>query len=257
MWWSFYESQATVGKFLAHTLAYLTNRPVEACAKLPRNIQEEQLLTVLRTKPVVLVLDGVERLLLAYHRHDAAHLADAVVEEEPRRCTDPRDGTLLRALSQGGPSKVLITTRLIPQDLQTRAGQLLAGVRHVALPGLSGEDAVALLTRAGVHGDPTLMRSFLSQFGDHALLIQVLAGRIRAYKPAPGDFDAWYQVVGRRLELRDQMLVSRQASILQAALEDLDPAGLPTALAARRLPLSGGLRRGGGDQPVPSPKRET
>jgi len=105
VWWSFYEAQATVGKFLAHTLAYLTTRPVEACAKLPRDVQEAQLLTVLRTRPVVLVLDGVERLLLAYHRHDASQLADAVVEAEPRRCTDPRDGTLLRALSQGDPPR--------------------------------------------------------------------------------------------------------------------------------------------------------
>jgi tetratricopeptide (TPR) repeat protein len=239
VWWSFYESQATVGKFLAHTLAYLTNRSVDACAKLSRNIQEEQLLTVLRTKPVILVLDGVERLLLAYHRHDAAHLADAVIQEESRRCTDPRDGTLLRALSQGGPAKVLITSRLVPQDLQTRTGQLQHGVRHIPLPGLSGEDAIALLAEEGVTGDPTVMRSFLAQFGDHALLIQVLAGRIRAYKPAPGDFDAWYQVVGRRLELRDQMLVSRQASILQAALEDLDPQvfRLLCQLAAFRYPV--------------------
>jgi tetratricopeptide (TPR) repeat protein len=54
-------------------------------------------------------------------------------------------------------------------------------------------------------------------------LIQVLAGRIRAYREAPGDFDAWYQAVGRELQLSDKDLVSRQASILQAALEDLDP----------------------------------
>ena len=132
---------------------------------------------------------------MAYHRHDAAHLADAVVEEQPRRCTDPRDGTLLRQLSLAAPAKTLITTRLIPQDLQTRSGQLMPAVRHLALSGLSGEDALALLAEEGVHGDPTLMRNFLAQFGDHALLIQVLAGRIRDYKPAPGDFDAWYRTV--------------------------------------------------------------
>jgi hypothetical protein len=194
---------------------------------------------VLRTRPVVLVLDGVERLLLAYHRHDASQLADAVVQEVPRRCTDPRDGTLLRALSHGGSSKVLITTRLLPQDLQTRTGQLLPGVRHLPLPGLSGEDAIVLLAEEGVQGDPTLMRNFLAQFGDHALLVQVLAGRIRAYKPDPGNFDAWYQTVGHRVQLSDKDLVSRQASILQAALEDLDPLvfRLLAQLAAFRYPV--------------------
>jgi hypothetical protein len=238
-WWSFYDSQATVGKFLAHTLAYLTNRSVDACAKLPRSTQEEQLLTALRTKPILLILDGLERLLLAYRRQDAARLSDAQVEHEPRSCIDPRDGTLLRQLSQSGPSKVLITTRLIPQDLQDRSGQLLHGVRHLALPGLSGEDAIALLEEAGVHGDQTVMRSFLSQFGDHALLIQVLAGRIGTYKPDPGNFDAWYQAVGQKLQLSDEDLAARRTSILQAALEDLDPLvfRLLCQLAAFRYPV--------------------
>jgi tetratricopeptide (TPR) repeat protein len=239
VWWSFYDSQATIGKFLAHTLAYLTNRSVDACAKLLRPTQEEQLLTALRTRPILLVLDGLERLLLAYHRQDAARLSDAQVEHEPRSCIDPRDGTLLRQLSQSGPSKVLITTRLIPQDLQDRSGQLLHGVRHLPLPGLSGEDALALLAEAGVHGDQTVMRGFLAQFGDHALLIQVLAGRIGAYKPAPGDFDAWYQAVGQRLQLSDEDLAVRRTSILQAALEDLDPLvfRLLCLLAAFRYPV--------------------
>jgi hypothetical protein len=239
VWWSFYESQATVGKFLAHTLAYLTKRSVDACAALPRPTQEEQLLTALRTRPFLLILDGLERLLLAYHRQDAARLSDAQVEHEPRSCIDPRDGTLLRALSQSGPSKILITTRLIPQDLQDRSGQLLHGVRLLALPGLSGEDALALLAEAGVHGDQTVMRAFLAQFGDHALLIQVLAGRIGAYKPDPGDFDAWYQAVGQGLQLSDEDLAARRTSILQAALEDLDPLvfRLLCLLAAFRYPV--------------------
>jgi hypothetical protein len=239
VWWSFYESQATVGKFLAHTLAYLTHRSVDACSQLPRPTQEEQLLTALRTHPILLILDGLERLLLAYHRQDAARLSDAQVEHEPRSCIDPRDGTLLRALSQSGPSKVLITSRLIPQDLQDRSGQLLHGVRHLPLPGLSGEDAIALLAEAGVHGDQTVMRAFLAQFGDHALLIQVLAGRIGAYKPAPGDFDAWYQAVGQRLRLTDEDLAARRTSILQAALDDLDPLvfRLLCLLAAFRYPV--------------------
>jgi hypothetical protein len=119
------------------------------------------------------------------------------------------------------------------------AGQLYHGVRHLRLLGLSGDDAIALLQELDVHGDPTLMRSFLAQFGDHALLIQVLAGRIRAYKPDPGNFDAWYQAIGQNVQLSDKDLVSRQASILQAALEDLDPLvfRLLSQLAAFRYPV--------------------
>jgi hypothetical protein len=66
-----------------------------------------------------------------------------------------------------------------------------------------------------------------------------LAGRIRAYREALGDFDAWYQAVGRHLQLDDKDLVSRQASVLQAAVEDLDPAvfQLLSQLAAFRYPV--------------------
>src|SRR5690348_7046672 len=53
------------------SVAYLTKRPVEARAKLSRGVCDEQLVTVPRTKPVIPVLNGVERPLWAYHRHDA------------------------------------------------------------------------------------------------------------------------------------------------------------------------------------------
>lgn len=224
IWWSFYESNATMGTFLARALAYLSERSEEDCARLSRPQQEEQLLTLLAQRKVVLVLDGLERLLVAYHRMDASRLADAAVEAQPRGCTDPRDGAFLRALTRCAASKILITSRLVPTDLQDRAGQLLQGVRQLSLYGLTAEDAIALMEQVGVLGSHELMRTFLSQFGDHALLVQVLAGRIRAYRPAPGDFDRWYQEEGRHIQLDARDLTARQASVLDAALVDLDPA---------------------------------
>jgi tetratricopeptide (TPR) repeat protein len=239
LWWSFYESNATMGGLLARGLAYLSGRPLDECARMSRGEQEEQFLGLLSQRPVALILDGVERLLLAYHRLDAPHLTDEAVAAAPRSCIDPRDGTLLRALTSATTSKVLITTRLTPQDLQDKAGQLLQGVRRIELSGLRTEDALQLFEEMGVHGDPALIRNFLAQFGDHALLIQALAGRIRDYREAPGDFDAWYQAVGRTLQLGDQELVARQASILRAALADLDPEvfRLLCNLAAFRYPV--------------------
>jgi tetratricopeptide (TPR) repeat protein len=239
LWWSFYESNASMGNFLASAVAYLTGQRLEDCARKPRPELEAQLLRQLQAQPVLLVLDGVERLLLAYHRLDAPHLSDAAVVNQPRACIDPRDGTLLRALTNAAPSKVLITTRLTPQDLQDKAGQLLQGVRRIELSGLRTEDALQLFAEMGVHGDPTLIRNFLAQFGDHALLIQALAGRVRDYRETPGDFDAWYQAVGRTLQLSETELVARQASVLQAALADLDPAvfRLLCNLAAFRYPV--------------------
>ena len=71
LWWSFYESNATMGGLLARGLAYLSERPLNECARMSRGEQEEQFLGLLSQRPVVLILDGVERLLLAYHRLDA------------------------------------------------------------------------------------------------------------------------------------------------------------------------------------------
>ncbi|HEY1389165.1 MAG TPA: DUF4062 domain-containing protein [Ktedonobacterales bacterium] len=239
LWWSFYESNATMSGFLAWMLAYLTGRPLDDCARLPRDIQETELLAILTERRVLLVLDGVERLLLAYHKLDAPHLTDEQVREAPRACIDPRDGTLLRKLTRATSTKILLTTRLIPQDLQDRTGQLLQGVRLLELPGLSADDAITLFTAAGVHGNHETMRTFLAQFGYHALLTRALAGRISAFRPAPGNFDAWYQAVRQTLRLDASDLTARQSSILEAALADLDPLvfRLLCQLAAFRYPV--------------------
>jgi tetratricopeptide (TPR) repeat protein len=239
VWWSFYEPQATVGAFLAHTLAYLTERPVEVCAALPRASQEEQLLGLLRSQPLVLVLDGVERLLLAYHRQDASRIDDSLVDAQPRDSIDSQDGALLRALSRAGSSKVILISRLIPQDLQIRTGQLLQGICRLPLRGLNGNDAVSLLAKLGVQGNAAVMRSFLARFGDHALLVQILAGRILAFRSHPGNFDMWYQTQGSNIAFTSRDLAVRRTSILQAALEDLDPIvfRLLCRLAAFRYPV--------------------
>ncbi|MBF6590094.1 MAG: hypothetical protein IVW57_06110, partial [Ktedonobacterales bacterium] len=126
-------------------------------------------------------------------------------------------------LTQCAPSKILISTRLVPLDLLDRAGQPLAGVRVQELGGLKPQDALDMLRGLGVHGDTERMRLFMEQFGYHSLLIEVIAGRINAYRPAPSDFDIWYRDEGSHLRLDDKDLATRRTSILQAALERLEP----------------------------------
>ncbi len=188
------------------------------------------------------MLDGIERLLLAYRRLDAAHLTDEAVGKDrtPRSCSDPRDGAFLRRLSLCERSKILISSRLVPQELHDNLSQqLLAGVRNVHLYGMPPADALAMFEGLGVHGNREIMRTLLSQFGDHALLIGVLAGRIRAYRPAPGNFDAWYADQGNSIRLESPDLTERRTSILAAALADLDPAlfAFLGQIAAFRYPV--------------------
>ena len=75
MWWSFYESDASFENFVTRALAYVTRRPREEVEKIPPPERESQLLAALDREPYLIVLDGLERILIAYARMDAAHLA--------------------------------------------------------------------------------------------------------------------------------------------------------------------------------------
>ncbi|MCP4664437.1 MAG: hypothetical protein GY856_54330 [bacterium] len=57
-------------------------------------------------------------------------LRDDQVAGELRDCTQPRDAEVLRRLVACGPSKVLITSRLMPRALENRARRPPAGVRR-------------------------------------------------------------------------------------------------------------------------------
>jgi hypothetical protein len=111
---------------------------------------EDELITILNRDPHLLVLDGLERELVAYARMDAAHLADDdldaktahtmarraglpetaaqsfVGEAKLRQTTDPRAGHFLHRLTQVGASRILITTRLFPYELQDFTGDPVA-----------------------------------------------------------------------------------------------------------------------------------
>src|SRR5437660_8921276 len=68
MWWSFYESDATFENFGIRALAYVSKRSLEEITNVPRPEREAQLLAALDQEPFLLVLDGLERILVAYSR---------------------------------------------------------------------------------------------------------------------------------------------------------------------------------------------
>ncbi|WP_261563142.1 hypothetical protein [Frankia tisae] len=116
-WYSFYEKGAVMADFCRAALAYTTNRPLDDFKELKQSELTDQLLRQLRRGPWLLVLDGLERVLVAYHRPDAARLADEdagttsdiIAARDPRAVIRPRDEDLLRGLAAAGPSKILIT----------------------------------------------------------------------------------------------------------------------------------------------------
>lgn len=218
IWWSFYESDAHFENFVPRVLAYVLSRTEADVRKDVPSLHEqgELLVRELDRRPFLLVLDGAERILAAYAGANAAHVRDeeklddetanrigerlglpagagqAVVGRHPlRRTADPRAGHFFRRLAGVRASRVLVSSRLFPSDLQTNSGSPWSGSSALYLTGLSETDALDLWRAFGAKGSREDLLPVLDTFGRHPLLIQVLAGVVAEFRDAPGDFDAW------------------------------------------------------------------
>ncbi len=230
-WYSFYERGAIMADFCRHALAYMTGQPLEELNKKKTVELAPQLLHQLRAKPWLLILDGLERVLVAYHRIDAAQLrdeeagkTDEIARRDPCAAIRPEDDDLLRMLATAAPSKMLLTSRLIPRVLVNAAGQPIPGVLRQPLQGLRPTDAEALFRACGVKGDSKAIQSYLKEHCDcHALTIGTLAGLVTHYLPARGDFDKWSADPngGGKLDFANLDLVQKRNHILKASIAAL------------------------------------
>lgn len=218
MWWSFYESDAQWENFIIRALVYTTGMPEVEVRQLPSPERADRLLSVLDEQPFLVVLDGLERILLAYARMDAALLPDDELDDKTantvadanglpddvretylekhrlRQCADLRAGAFLRKLTRLRASRVLLSTRLYPAELQTHTAQPLPGCHALVLRGLTDDDALSLW-KAFILGERSgtseQLLPLFSAFGNYPLILRALAGEIAEYHPSPGDFDRW------------------------------------------------------------------
>lgn len=234
-WYSFYERGAIMADFCQRALAYMTGRPLQDFAKKKTAELKDELLAQLHAKPWLLILDGLERVLVAYHRIDAAEVpdeeanipTDKIVNRNPCDAIRDEDNDLLRALAAARPSKLLVSSRLTPRVLLNPSGQTISGAKRITLPGLRPPDAEALLRSCGIEGDSAAIQSYLTANCDnHPLVIGILGGLIANYLPARGDFDAWSAAPdgGAALDLASLDLIQRRNHILEAAIQKLPDA---------------------------------
>lgn len=230
-WYSFYEKGAVMADFCRRALAYITGQPLRSFHKKKTVQLGEMLLHHLQTRPWLLVLDGLERVLVAYHRFDAAQVldeeagaSDQIAHRDPCSAIRPEDDDLLHALAAAAPSKLILTSRLIPRVLLNQSSQPIPGILHERLPGLRPADAEALLRACGVRGNSQEIQHYLKSHCDcHPLVTGVLAGLVNDYLPDRGNFDAWADdpAYGGQLNLADLDLVQKRNHILHAALAAL------------------------------------
>jgi transcriptional regulator with XRE-family HTH domain/tetratricopeptide (TPR) repeat protein len=248
LWWSFYQPGVTFDHFVTRALMYVTGRSTEQVAQDPTPGREWRLLEVLTQQPFLVMLDGLERLLMAYARTDASYIDDTVFDEDTatcaggaidgardtgtspvgvhtlRRTADVRAGQFLRTLAaSAGASRILITSRLVPAELETPMGRSIARCAHHALGGLSDEDAITLWHALEVKGSRARMLPVFRIFDHHPLLIQILAGVVANFHPDPGNFDAWH-TANPEFNPFGLDLVQVQSHVLACALHSLPPA---------------------------------
>ena len=234
-WYSFYEKGAVMRSFCQHALAYMTRKPLEAFEQKTTAEMRVELLAQLQRRPWLLILDGLERVLVAYHRIDAAEVpdeevnrpTDKILDRDPCDAIRDSDTDLLRALAAAAPSKILISSRLIPRVLLNQAGIPLPGVKPLVLPGLDEADAEELLRSFGIRGTSADIRYYLTTYcGNHPLLIGVLAGLINSPGPYRGYFDGWATdpAYGAKLNIASLDLIQSRNHILRSAIEALEPA---------------------------------
>ena len=234
LWYSFYEQGADLNDFCVHALAYIRHEPPKTFRGRRTLDLGDELRRELDARPWLLILDGLERVLVAYNRAGKEHMTDeeAVVardgmglDREPRGCFRPEDDDVLAMLAQAGQGKLLASSRLTPIVLTNSAHQAIPGVRHVALEGLTPEDAERVLRNADVRGDGWRMRHYLDDnFAGHPLSVGAVAGQIATFQEARYDFDRWVEHPsgGADPALITKTLRGRQNHILSRAFDDLD-----------------------------------
>jgi hypothetical protein len=264
VWWSFYEGDASFDNFIRETLEYLGAGQV---GNLSSRQQIEELLRRLRQPGTLLVLDGFERALRAYSSINAAYQGD-----EP--LPPPHPLPLPNALGEGGGQgvgeadcispltehflrgiaalpdvrgKVLMTTRLLPNALRARGGDLLQGCRQEELSQMQPADAVAFFRAQGIRGSRVEVEAACAPYGYHPLSLRLLAGMIAWDLQQPGDI-----ATARRLDVSGD-LVARRHHVLELAYNSLpaERQKLLSRIACFRSPVSYealcAVAEGGGD----------
>lgn len=177
---SFYEGELSFELFLSQLTAYLELPPQDD----PVTTLTQQLLG----RRLLLVLDGFERLLQAYASADAALIPERTEDELEgweRCCWDSRVVRLLRGLLHEGATKMLLVSRLRPQELDGQTGYV-----ETELPGLDPADAVAYLQARGIKGLPRELETEAERYGFHPVSLDRLVNALHHDSDLPDDIRA-------------------------------------------------------------------
>lgn len=227
-WWSFYDGSASVTSLCQDFLRYSQGLAESDLESMSRNDLLNEVRNQLSSDHYVVVLDGVERLCAAYHRIDPTKVVDEEADDgqlSTNRLIDPSAYDLFTAMLSLRSSKVLVTTRVMPDAFLTPANLYWAGLAVTRLPGLRPDDAVAMVRRLGIQGSEPAIRAYFAQLDHHPLTISLISGIVLNNRTKPRDFDGWLSSIRQTgtFALHKLDLVARRTHILKASLDGLPP----------------------------------
>ncbi|GAA2697957.1 hypothetical protein [Actinoplanes palleronii] len=168
-WWSFYDGSASILQFLKELYAYVTGEPrAEADRMAPADLAG-RVVEALREQPYLIVLDGVERLMSAYHRHEPALVRDEDADASPRTLVEPLAESFLRSLLSLRQIPSAPTRRVF--NVPASAGPEVAGLRRgrtgavISVLGQRPETSLETLVGSRILITTRLMPTTLSRSG--------------------------------------------------------------------------------------------
>ncbi len=144
-WWSIYESRITFDRFLMDVLEATGEDTSNLAGKVAEMV--DKVIGLCRREKMLFVLDGFERMLVAYNRMDAAYLGDEAADKswKARQIYDTQVERFVESfLDEANRSKLILTTRLMPSG---RIELSRGAVEHIELKGLDLENAVRCSVR--------------------------------------------------------------------------------------------------------------
>jgi len=213
--WSFYLGELSFNKFLMEACKYTGGEP-KSSQEEPEITDYDRLRTLssrLRERRYLFILDGFERLLRAYGSQDAVLLSEkdlAEYSEDERRCSDITVSRFLEEVCAGGKSKVLLTTRLVPYELDGKAG-----FRDYPLEGLNDDDAAIFLKSNRIKGLDRELKAAANVYKNHPLSLGHLVNVLHDDVDAPDDIRQAPQYdVSMSVKARREQILRRSFEIL-------------------------------------------
>jgi tetratricopeptide (TPR) repeat protein len=236
-WCRPYEVGYSFASFLTEVLPYLTDGTVDL-RQMPSTLQQaEYLCNLLRQRPTILVMDGIERWLRRWTENPDAVGTGASVQD--RRATDQALDLLLEdAASWHNGSVLIITTRGLPAVLDDRPHVTIGtggGDRSRFLEGLDPNDAVLLLKKLSVKGSDGALLTAADEYDRHPFSLTVLGNLLT--KGYGGSVSARPKVD----PLRDDQTYKLQHLLDRVMDHHRDTAGLLSAVACCVGPAPVGL----------------